>query len=127
MTTEPRTVTVHTLDHGPLELRCPDWCTGEHEQDVHRADISHVGPDQPLQLPTRTGPVTNLITALEIRPFASDAFLRTVFVNVEIGADWHPTGLAGLEAMADALAEQAEQLRDRARRLAVLLTGGEQR
>ncbi|MFE1882642.1 DUF6907 domain-containing protein [Streptomyces diastatochromogenes] len=122
--TAPRTVTVQTLDHGAVELRCPDWCTGEHEQDVHREDISHLGPDQPLTLPTRGGPVTNLVTALELRPYATDLFLRTVFVNVEIGADWYPTGLAGLEAMADVLAEQAEQLREQARRLALLLQEG---
>ncbi|MEV6833627.1 hypothetical protein AB0N17_03690 [Streptomyces sp. NPDC051133] len=119
--TAPRTITVRTLDHGPLELRCPTWCTGEHEDDVHRADISHLGPDQPLTLPTRSGPVTNLVTALEVRPYAFDGFLRMPFVNVGIGADWYPTGLPGLEAMADTLAEQAEQLREQARRLAVLL------
>ncbi|GAA3727494.1 DUF6907 domain-containing protein [Streptomyces tremellae] len=39
-----RTVTVHTLDHGPVTLTCPTWCTGEHEQGGYRADIEHIGP-----------------------------------------------------------------------------------
>lgn len=123
--TEPRTHRIRTLDHGTVTITCPAWCAGEHEQDVHREDITHVGPDQPLTLPTRSGPVTNLVTALEVRPYVTDPFLRTVFVNVEIGPDWWPTGLAGLEAMADALTGQAEALREQARRLAQLLAGGE--
>ncbi|UXY28558.1 DUF6907 domain-containing protein [Streptomyces sp. HUAS TT20] len=122
--TAPRTVTVHTLDHGTLDIRCPDWCTGHEDTPQYRVDVVHVGPDEPLTLPTRRGPITNLATALEVRPFASETFLRTPFVNVEISGDWYPTGLAGLEAMADVLAEQAEQLRERARRLALLLHEG---
>lgn len=119
MSPEPRQI--RTVDHGTVTITCPDWCTGEHEDDVHRGDISHLGPDQPLTLPTRRGPVTNLVTALEVRPYAFDGFLRMPFVNVGICADWYPTGLAGLEAMADVLAEQAEQLREQARQLALLL------
>ncbi|MFD5227393.1 DUF6907 domain-containing protein [Streptomyces qaidamensis] len=119
---EHRPVTIHTLDHGDIALPCPAWCIGEHEDDVRRVDITHVGPDEPLTLPTRRGPVTHLVTAIEIRPFSDDPFLRRVFINVEIDGDWYPTGLPGLEAMADALEAQADELRERARRLAALLS-----
>jgi hypothetical protein len=108
-----------------LTVRCPAWCVGHEDAPQYRTDISHVGPDEPLTLPTRRGPVTHLVTALEIRPYSDDPFVQSVFVNVGIGGDWYPTGLAGLEAMADQLEAHAEVLRDRARRLAVLL-GGDQ-
>ncbi|MGW2617369.1 DUF6907 domain-containing protein [Streptomyces sp. NPDC001500] len=122
--TAPRAVRIRTIDHGTVTVICPDWCTDDHEQDVHRVDITHTGPDRPLTLPTRHGEVAHLVTALEVRPFVDAPFFRTVFVNVEFAGDWHPTGLAGLEAMADRLTEQADALRERARELAALLAEG---
>ncbi|MFM9656722.1 DUF6907 domain-containing protein [Streptomyces scabiei] len=120
----PRTVTVHTVDHGPLTLPEPSWCAGAHEDGGARVDITHVGTEHVLTLPTRRGPVVSLSVSLESRPFAGDSFLRRPFASVEVGGDVYPTGLAGLEAMADALAEHAEELRDRARELAVVLAEG---
>ncbi|WJV47666.1 DUF6907 domain-containing protein [Streptomyces flavofungini] len=119
-----RTVTVHTLDHGPITITCPDWCIGHEGPPQYRVDLSHFGPDRPLTLPTRRGPAIHLVTALEVRPYVDDSFLRLPFVGVHIGGDWYPTGLAGLEAMADALTAQADALRDQARELAVILAGG---
>jgi hypothetical protein len=124
MSTEPRTVTLPTLDHGEVTLPEPSWCAGHETHPQYRVDIIHVGPDEPLALPTRRGPVTHLTTALEVRPYACDPFLQQPFVGVEIGGDWYPTGLPGLEAMADRLEAHAEVLRERARQLAVLLAGG---
>lgn len=120
--TGPRTAIVDTLDHGQITVRCPTWCEGHEDAPQYRVDVTHVGADEPLTLPTRRGPVTHLVTALEVRPYVDDPFLQRVFVNVGIGGDWYPTGLAGLEAMADELEAQADELRDRARRLAVLLS-----
>lgn len=122
-----RTVTVPTFDAGEVTLDEPSWCIGHETDPQYRADISHTGPDEPLTLPTRTGPAIHLTTALEARPYACDPFLRTVFVGVEIGGDWYPTGLPGLEAMATQLEAHAEVLRERARQLAALLAGGEDR
>lgn len=119
--TAPRTVTVPTLDHGPVTLACPTWCLGHGPEPEHRIDISHVGTDEPLTLLTRRGRVVHLVTALESRPFVTDPFLRRPFVNVAIGGDWYPTGLPGLEAMAAQLEADAEALRERARQLAVIL------
>ncbi|WP_215456648.1 hypothetical protein [Streptomyces sp. ATCC 21386] len=44
--TEPRTVTLPTIDHGPVTLTCPAWCRGhaDHRPDTHRSDILHIGP-----------------------------------------------------------------------------------
>ncbi|WP_406171193.1 DUF6907 domain-containing protein [Streptomyces sp. NBC_00996] len=123
----PRTVTIRTVDHGPVTIPEPSWCAGRHPDGGARVDITHVGPDRPLTIPTRRGPAVHLVTALESRPFVAESFLRGPFVAVEIGGDWYETGLAGLERMASELEAHAEQLRDRARGLAVILAGGEGR
>lgn len=119
-----RTVTLATLDHGQITLPEPSWCIGHGDAPQYRVDISHTGPDEPLTLSTRTGPAVHLTTALEVRPYACDPFLQRPFVGVEIGGDWHPTGLPGLEAMAARLEAHAEVLRERARQLAALLAEG---
>ncbi|MGW2292299.1 DUF6907 domain-containing protein [Streptomyces phaeochromogenes] len=121
----PRTVTVSTVDHGPVTLPEPSWCMGHHEDGGSRVDIQHEGLETTLTLPTRSGPVAHLTATLESRPFVDDPFLRGVFVNVGIDGDTYPTGLAGLDVMADALTAQADALRDRARELAVILAGGD--
>lgn len=123
----PRTVTIVTADHGPVTLPEPSWCLGSHPDGGARIDVTHVGAEHAFTVPTRSGPAVLLLAALESRPFVGDSFLRGPFVGVEIGGDWYETGLAGLEAMADALTAHADQLRDRARELAVALAGGEVR
>jgi hypothetical protein len=40
----PRTVTVHTRDHGPVTITCPAWCSGAHDDGGFRVDIDHTGP-----------------------------------------------------------------------------------
>ena len=47
MSTEPRTVTLPTADHGDVTLPEPSWCVGhaDHQDGDHRADILHRGPD----------------------------------------------------------------------------------
>ncbi|MCT9107939.1 hypothetical protein N4G69_20255 [Streptomyces mirabilis] len=122
-----RTVTIHTVDHGPVTIPEPSWCAGRHRDGGARVDITHVGPEQPLTLPTRDGPAVHLVASLESRPFVHDTFLRGPFMDIEIDGDHYPTGLAGLERMADTLAAHADALRDRARELAVILAGGEPR
>jgi hypothetical protein len=119
-----RTVTIVTADHGPVTLSEPSWCLGRHPDGGARVDITHLGREHALSLPTREGPAVHLITALESRPFVADSFQRGPFVGVEIGGDWYETGMPGLEAMADALTAHAEQLRERSRELAVALAEG---
>ncbi|MGW1892126.1 DUF6907 domain-containing protein [Streptomyces sp. NPDC002004] len=124
--TGPRTVTVPTIDHGDVTITCPSWCVG-HQDDapLYRVDITHVGPDESLALPTSRGPATHLITTLEQRPFTERPPGIGTFVNVFIDSDWYPTGPIGLDAMADALVEHAAELRARARRLSALCARGE--
>ncbi|WP_416978679.1 DUF6907 domain-containing protein [Streptomyces sp. T028] len=122
--TERRTVTIVTADHGQVTIPEPVWCLGRHQGGGACVDITHVGAEHALTLPTRRGPAVHLITALEARPYVTDSFLRGPFVGIEIGGDWHEIGLAGLERMASELEAHAEQLRERARELAVALTEG---
>ncbi|MET9516406.1 hypothetical protein [Streptomyces sp. NPDC002994] len=120
--TAPRTVTVQTSDHGPVTIPCPLWCTGlYHQEGGARVDITHTGPETELTLPTSVGPVRHMATVLEQRPFTKGPTGRGVFVDVEIDGQHHPTGPHGLDAMADALVENAAILRAAARRLTTLL------
>lgn len=118
--TGARTVTVHTIDHGPVTLPEPAWCLSEHPGDGHRVDISHEGPEAELALPTWAGPRTLMHAVFEQRPFTERRPGRGPFVNVEIGGDWYPADPAGLDQMAAALVEHACTLRALARQLAVL-------
>lgn len=122
-----RTVTIRTHDRGSVTIPEPSWCAGEHPDGGARVDITHVGAEHPLTLPTRSGPAVVLVASLESRPFVTDSFLKGPFMSVYIDGDHHETGLAGLEAMADALTAHADQLRDRARELALILSRGEAR
>ncbi|MGW3134374.1 DUF6907 domain-containing protein [Streptomyces sp. NPDC001139] len=119
--TEPRTLTVPTLDHGAVTVTCPAWCAGEHEPDGYRVDIVHVGAEQTLTLPVRGGHAELLLVALEQRPFTEGWPGTEPFVSVGFGGDHHPAGVLALECMAIELERHAEALRDFARRLAVVL------
>ncbi|MER5200049.1 DUF6907 domain-containing protein [Streptomyces sp. NPDC002755] len=121
-----RTITVPTLDHGPVTLTCPLWCAGHDSAAQHRTDISHTGPDQPLSLPTARGPVTHLITALEQRPFTPDPLAKHPYLNVCINGDWYPCDPTALHAMADVLTAHAYTLHARAAHLRTLHTRNEQ-
>ncbi|MGW7343996.1 DUF6907 domain-containing protein [Streptomyces sp. NPDC054854] len=113
--TGPRTVTVPTLDHGPVTMPEPAWCAGHTGQGPeYRADLHHAGPeqllvfrDEPLwlaqfvQYPYGTGP-------RETGLYVTDTgFARTL----------DPADLLGLAA---ALAEHTAELRTLAVRLAHL-------
>ncbi|OPG03049.1 hypothetical protein B1R27_29970 [Streptomyces sp. GKU 895] len=118
--TEPRTRVVHTVDHGSVEIVCPAWCAGEHEDGGYRIDIAHYGDDHTLTLPVHRGRAELLLLALEQRPFTEGWPGREAFVSVGFGGDHHPAGVLGLECMAIELERHAEELREFARRLAVL-------
>ncbi|MGW1616559.1 DUF6907 domain-containing protein [Streptomyces sp. NPDC002285] len=115
----PRTVTVNTLDHGPLTLTCPAWCTVEHDDDVHRVDVSHDGTEHVIA----PGGREVLRALLTQAPFSNVD--RTAGLYVEV-ADLAGTRTPDeVEQLADALVESAEQLRALGRQLAALLAGGE--
>lgn len=126
MSTEPRTVTLPTIDQGPVALVCPDWCAGHDAEPQYRSDLFHESREQPLDLPVRGGSAELLAVAFEQRPYTEGWIGTRPFVNVGFNGDYHPVRVDGLEDMADALEQHAATLREYAHQLAVLLAGGGQ-
>lgn len=113
----PRTVTVHTVDHGLVTMPEPAWCVGhEGDRPGHRVDLGHRGPAQDLDFGDHRLWSVLLVQA----PFTTLGSRQTA-VHVE------QTGYAGtldpaeLDALAAALVEHAVQLRAAARQLGVTL------
>jgi hypothetical protein len=122
---EPLTITVHTLDHGPVTLPEPAWCIGRHEDGGHRADILHQGPDVLLAFHGQHITAANIVQS----PFAEHTTPglggRTPGVSVSaIGRTLDPVAVYELAARLDAYADQLRGLADQ---LAALLDGGEAR
>ena len=117
--TGPRTVTVHTLDHGPVTLTCPAWCTGEHdESDVFRVDLAHDGVEHVIAPAGR-----ELFRAfLTQAPFSNVD--RSIGLYVEAADITITHTPEGIEQFADELTAAAEQLRVLGRELARILAGG---
>lgn len=112
--TGARTVTVLTLDHGPIAVPEPDWCTGHAGEPVdYRDDLCHARP-----VPTRTALVAELVAY----PFGRHPVEASIYIEIDIpGRTLDP---AGLEALACDLDEQAAELRQLATRLTALRAGG---
>ncbi|MGW0596130.1 DUF6907 domain-containing protein [Streptomyces sp. NPDC002776] len=121
---EPRTVTLPTIDHGPVTLPEPSWCIGHaDDRPEHRADILHRGPD--VTLTFRGHHITD--ASLVLSPFSSidvpELGSSTPGVSVSlIARTLDPRGLYELAAALDGY---ADRLRDLADELAVILAGGE--
>lgn len=126
MSTEPRTVTVRTVDHGDVTLTCPAWCTGHAGPAPSRVDISHTGPWTALEIPTPRGPMVHLDVALETRPFTDRPADRGphLWVSTQGGAEGLPMLPGDVDLLAAALVENAAVLRHLARQLAAMLAGG---
>ncbi|MCP9209302.1 DUF6907 domain-containing protein [Streptomyces sp. NEAU-Y11] len=122
--TGPRTVTVHTRDHGPVTLVCPAWCTTRHAEQNggYRVDLFHEGDETGLTLDTTRGRVYLMPTFLEQRPFIERPPGRGVFVNVGLEGDFYPSDPAQLHDIAEALIRHGAQLHALAGHLAALLT-----
>ncbi|MFI9063231.1 DUF6907 domain-containing protein [Streptomyces sp. NPDC053429] len=117
--TGTRTVTVHTLDHGPVTVPEPAWCTGHPaELAEYRDDIHHTGPEHVVDYDAQA-----LLTAQLVEfPFGLHPVAPSLHVDVTIpGATLDPPALEDLAAI---LTEQAAELRRLALRLAVLRAGG---
>jgi hypothetical protein len=106
-----RTVTVPTLDHGPVTLTCPAWCTVDHAIGPvdYRADVTHRGPELSLTVPSRHGPAEWLHACVDQAPFS--AYDRTVTVVVALGGESARHTPASLRVYADTLAVQLDQVR----------------
>ncbi|MET8401407.1 hypothetical protein [Streptomyces sp900116325] len=116
--TAPRTVTVHTADHGDVTIPEPQWCIAPHDFEGYRVDIEHHGTRTPLLVPTAChGLAEALPVFFAWRPFSpTDSQIHAV---IELD-QWHEFDPAGLEAAAAALVEHAAVLRVHARELAAL-------
>jgi hypothetical protein len=119
----PRTITLPTIDHGPVTLTCPAWCVGhpDHRPDTHRVDILHKGPD--VTLTFRGGEI--LSAGLAQSPFASPS--APEFGGRMVGVSVYPPGRTldpvSLYDLAAALDGYADQLRNLADQLTLLLGG----
>lgn len=121
---EPRTITLPTLDAGDVTMPEPSWCRGhaDHRPDSYRIELDHKGPEHRL---THHGEL--LFTAfLGAAPFADDPREHTPGLYVEQGRfarTLNPTELYDLAATLEA---HADRLRGLADQLAQILAGGDQ-
>lgn len=118
--TEPRTVTVPTIDHGPVTLTEPSWCAGHDPAPQYRIDLFHRGPAHTLTFRGKQIARASLVQA----PFAAPANRLTEASATLVleGATLDPVGLYDLAA---ALDRHADQLRDLADQMHAILAGGE--
>lgn len=125
MSTEPRTVTLATSDHGDVVLPEPSWCAGHshHDPETARVDLMHSGPTVDL---AHLG--TALFTAQIVQsPYASPSppYLGGRTPGVSVYPLARTLDPAGLYTLAAALDGYADQLRDLADELGLLLGGGQ--
>ena len=119
-----RTVTLPTIDHGPVTLAEPSWCAGhtDHHPRTARVDILHAGP--PVDLAYLGAPLftAQLVQSPFVTPDRPGVGGRTAGVSVHpIGRTLTPVDLVGLAA---ALDSYADRLRGLADLLADALAGG---
>jgi hypothetical protein len=126
VSTEPRTITLPTADHGDVTLPEPSWCAGhsDHDPQSARADLMHAGPTVELAF-------------LGIEVFAAQlvqspcATIRTspLLGGRTTGVSVHPLARTlnpiELYSLASSLDGYADQLRDLADQLAAILAGGD--
>ncbi|WP_455361983.1 DUF6907 domain-containing protein [Streptomyces sp. SYSU K21746] len=121
--TGPRTVTVHTLDHGNVTLSEPSWCLGhEAQHPEYQVDLIHTGPAYTLDFRG-----VQLVAAMFVQsPHADAPEAQQTGVYVEFTSYGKRLDPAGLDQLAAALVEEAAELRALARQLSVMLAGGGQ-
>lgn len=97
----PRIVIVRTQDHGQIMIPEPHWCTGEHPVEGYRVDITHQGPEVPLNLYSeRVQQERQFLTAYLVqRPFTDFPATAVEFG----GVDFFEYDSAGLRDVVDAL------------------------
>lgn len=124
MSTEPRTITLPTADHGPVTLDEPAWCTGHdgHRPDIARVDLTHTGPAVDC---TFLG-IEVFSAELVASPFSASTIPElggpTPSVSIwPLGRTLDPVQLHSLAAVLD---RYADQLRELADQLGVILDGG---
>lgn len=124
MSTERRTVTLVTSDHGDVTIPEPSWCAG-HADHVpgHRADILHLGPDVTLSF--RGHHIAD--ASLAQVPFAApgDPEIGSPTPGVSISLIGRALDARGVYELAAALDTYADRLRDLADQLLVIVAEGD--
>lgn len=117
--TTPRTVTVPTIDQGPLVLVCPPWCAG-HDTRIpqYQVDLGHTGPEHAFRF---EGDLL-FKAMLTQHPFGSGS--RETGVYIEEGGFARTLDPAGLRQLAATLTVHAVHLRTLAGQLDDLLGRG---
>ncbi|TRV81746.1 hypothetical protein FKN01_00040 [Streptomyces sp. 130] len=117
--TAPRTVTVPTLDHGPVVMTEPAWCAGHADEPTElRCDTGHTGTPHPLMYEG-----LELAYSVPVQdPFAPSG-RRSVGVLVELGPLANRLTPAELDVLAGLLVDYAGTLRRLARQLSALHAG----
>jgi hypothetical protein len=122
------TATIHTLDHGPVTIPCPPWCTGAgHPNGVERDTIAHTGPSINVMVDTERGPRRLLELLMWQDPFPTPANRHSddVYVAVQLlDGDHFGYDVQGIEDLVTDLIEAAAKVRRVARRLACENRGG---
>lgn len=122
MSTEPRTITLPTQDHGDVTLVEPAWCRGhaDHRPDAYLCDITHYSAETVLSFQG-----AELFRVMVTQsPHATHAEHRAVTAFVEeqgFTGGLDPVGLYDLAATLDA---HADRFREYADRLAAIIGGG---
>ncbi|WP_236243148.1 hypothetical protein [Streptomyces sp. CC228A] len=120
--TARRTVTVRTIDHGPVTLTCPAWCTGHTGHPAgYRADLSHTGPEHVLVHEGEPLHVAQLVR------FPYGARPNTTGLYVEQSGFAQTLTPVGVDGLAAALVAHAARLRHLARELSALHAAEEDR
>jgi hypothetical protein len=123
VSTEPRTVTLATEDHGDVTLPEPSWCVGhaDHRPDTARIDLTHCGPAVDCTFLGREVFTAELVAS----PYASTTIPR--LGGRTPGVSVHPLGLTldptDLYSLAAALDRYSDHLRDLADQLTTVLGG----
>ncbi|MFF2331855.1 MULTISPECIES: DUF6907 domain-containing protein [unclassified Streptomyces] len=115
--TEPRTVTLTTIDHGSVTLAEPAWCAG-HAGHLpgYRVDLSHTGARRSFAF----GAATLMVAMLTQDPCATDPGRRGTALHVEL--PWYADTLdsGGVRQLAATLTVHAMYLRQLADELGAL-------
>ncbi|MFD3503741.1 DUF6907 domain-containing protein [Streptomyces sp. NPDC058678] len=118
-----RTVTLPTLDYGPVTLAEPAWCAGhDGHRPGSRADLTHISPETSLAFEGLRVGTAVLFQA----PYAT---IGASEPRASVHLDYEP-GLSGLNPsdlydLAAAMDTGADQLRSIADQLTAILGGGQ--
>ncbi|MFA3877558.1 hypothetical protein ABS735_28430 [Streptomyces sp. MMCC 100] len=118
MSTEPRTVTLTTLDHGNVTIPEPSWCRGhdDHHPRTYRTDLTHNTPDVPLTARGRSIGDAGISQAPCAERSTRDVQAHVVLSFESVGG-FDPAGLYDFAAELDTHADRLRDLADELTRL----------